>query len=62
LERREEQVLPGSKRGKGQGTGGEIAQTMYRHMNKCINNFLKKTEDTPLYLVFSYSCFFDNWR
>jgi hypothetical protein len=21
--------------------GGEVAQTMYTHMNKCINNFLK---------------------
>jgi hypothetical protein len=21
---------------------GEMAQTMYTHMNKCINNFLKK--------------------
>jgi hypothetical protein len=28
------------KRG-GWGKGGEMAQTMYTHMNKCINNFLK---------------------
>jgi hypothetical protein len=27
-----EQVLPGS------GGWGEVAQTMYTHMNKCINN------------------------
>jgi hypothetical protein len=25
-------------RGAGGGTGGEMAQTMYTHMNKCINN------------------------
>jgi hypothetical protein len=46
LEKRAEQFLPGSKRrGNGKrGHGGEITQTMYTHMNKCINNrkdFLK---------------------
>jgi hypothetical protein len=59
LEKRAEQVLPGSEegmggrgRGAGEGEGGdwgkksggqrgEMAQTMYIHMNKCINNFLK---------------------
>jgi hypothetical protein len=36
LEKRAEQVLPGSE-GVG-GQGGEMAQAMYTHMNKCINN------------------------
>jgi hypothetical protein len=30
LEKRAEEVLPGSK----EGWGGEMAQTMYSHMNK----------------------------
>jgi hypothetical protein len=38
LEKRAEQVLPGSKesgeRKREWGTGGEMAQTMYAHMNK----------------------------
>jgi hypothetical protein len=34
LEKRAEQVLPGSE---GDGEGGEEAQTMYTHINKCIN-------------------------
>jgi hypothetical protein len=33
LEKRAEQVLPGSERG-GVGTGGEMAQKMNEHMNK----------------------------
>jgi hypothetical protein len=40
LAKRTEQVLPGSggeERGL-RGQGGEVAQTMYTHMNKCINN------------------------
>jgi hypothetical protein len=49
LEKRAEQVLPGCE-GGGEivvggweagwegGRGGEVAQTMYTHMNKCINN------------------------
>jgi hypothetical protein len=43
LEKRREQVLPGSERGgeRGRWSGREreeVAQTMYTHMNKCINN------------------------
>jgi hypothetical protein len=43
LEKRAEQVLPRSKGGGreeegGQASGGEVVQTMYAHMNKCINN------------------------
>jgi hypothetical protein len=43
LEKRAEQVLPGSEGGGGEGEGDrkkgrEMAQTMYTHMNKCINN------------------------
>jgi hypothetical protein len=38
LDMKAEQVLPGSKedggRGRGQEAGGEMAQTMYAHMNK----------------------------
>jgi hypothetical protein len=35
LEKRAEQVLPGSEGVGGEGeSGGEIAQTMYTHMNK----------------------------
>jgi hypothetical protein len=38
LEKREEQVLPGSKGVEGEGgdrkQAGEMAQTMYVHMNK----------------------------
>jgi hypothetical protein len=45
LEKRAEQVLPGSE-GEGEwagevgdgGQGREMAQTMDTHMNKCINN------------------------
>jgi hypothetical protein len=42
LEKRAEQVLPGSEEAGEQR--GKVAQTMYTHMNKCINNkkmFLK---------------------
>jgi hypothetical protein len=46
LEKRVEQVLPGSEgsgeRGNGKGEEGEMPQTMYVHMNKCISNFLNK--------------------
>jgi hypothetical protein len=47
LEKRAEQVLPGSDGGwdKGKGSGGrgrEMAQTIYAHMNKCINDFKKE--------------------
>jgi hypothetical protein len=42
LEKRAEQVLPRSKGVGGQGRGwrqvGEMAQTMYTHMNKLIHN------------------------
>jgi hypothetical protein len=43
LEKRAKQVLPGSEGGgrereKGLGGKGEIAQTMYTHINKCIEN------------------------
>jgi hypothetical protein len=36
LEKMAEQVLPGSEGvgGRGKGQGGEMAQTMYAHMNK----------------------------
>jgi hypothetical protein len=36
LEKRVEQVLPGSKvfGGEREGEGGEVAQTMYENMNK----------------------------
>jgi hypothetical protein len=38
LEIRAEQVLPGSKGGRGkrvvEGAGGEMTQTMYAHVNK----------------------------
>jgi hypothetical protein len=40
LEKRVEQVLPGSERWA--GDGGEMAQTMYTHMNKHIKTKLKK--------------------
>jgi hypothetical protein len=43
LEKRAEQVLPGSEgRRKGKGgweQGEEMTQTKYTHINKCINNF-----------------------
>jgi hypothetical protein len=39
LEKRAEQVLPGSEGGWSEGgQGGEMAQTTYTHMNKCIYN------------------------
>jgi hypothetical protein len=38
LEKRAEQVLPGSMGERGGEQRGEVAQTMYTHMNKCINN------------------------
>jgi hypothetical protein len=41
LEKRAEHVLPGSEGVKGKREGGrgeEMAQTMYTHMNKYINN------------------------
>jgi hypothetical protein len=41
LEIRAEQVLPGSK-GVGEGQGGEMAQTMYAHLNKRIKKVKKK--------------------
>jgi hypothetical protein len=37
-QKRAEQVLPGSQGGwRVRGQGGEVAQTMYTHINKCIN-------------------------
>jgi hypothetical protein len=46
LEIRAEWILPGSKgvgmRGKGLGVGGEMAQTIYAHMNKQIKKKKKK--------------------
>jgi hypothetical protein len=36
LEKREEQVLPGRGEKGGEVQGGEMAQTMYTHMNKLI--------------------------
>jgi hypothetical protein len=47
FEKKTEQVLPGSKGVGGRRTGGgvqggEMTETMYTHMNKCINN--KKKE------------------
>jgi hypothetical protein len=40
LEKRAEKVLPGSEVGgrKGRGQGENVAQTMYAHVSKCINN------------------------
>jgi hypothetical protein len=51
--KREEQVLPRSDGGEGEeevgrGQGGEMAQTVYRHMNKCINNKKSKVSKTCL--------------
>jgi hypothetical protein len=46
LEKRAEQVLLRSEGGEGggrEGQGVEMAQTMYTHMNKCVNN--KKRKD-----------------
>jgi hypothetical protein len=43
--KRAEQVLPGSKGVGGGGQGGVVAQTMYRHMNKCKNNNKRKQKD-----------------
>jgi hypothetical protein len=41
LEKRAEQVLPGSEgdggKRRGWGAGGEMTQTVYAHMNKLIN-------------------------
>jgi hypothetical protein len=47
LGKRRDQVLPesegvGTEEEWGQQAGGEMAQTMYTHMNKCINNFKKR--------------------
>jgi hypothetical protein len=42
LEKRARQILPGNEGDGGGGQDGEVAQTMYMHMNKCKNN-LKKT-------------------
>jgi hypothetical protein len=51
LEKRADQVLPGSdgaggwggagRRGRGQRAGGEMAQTMHEHVNKLIKNLKK---------------------
>jgi hypothetical protein len=43
--KRAEQVLPGSEggRGRGWGTEGKVAQTMYTHMNKCKKNLKKNS-------------------
>jgi hypothetical protein len=53
LEKRAEQVLPGSVGGRGrwrQGAySGEMAQTMCIHMNKCINN-LKNFKSKNIYI------------
>jgi hypothetical protein len=42
LEKRAEQVLPGNEGGGGgeglEVQGREMVQTIYTHMNKCINN------------------------
>jgi hypothetical protein len=61
--KRVEQVLPGSKEGVegsgkgvgGGGQGGEVAQIMYTHMNKCKNNNKKKSRK----LVNELSCFYN---
>jgi hypothetical protein len=43
LEKRAEQVLPGSKGcERAGGRGREKAQTVYANMNKCINNIKKE--------------------
>jgi hypothetical protein len=47
LDKRAEQILPGSKEGGGEREGDreqrkERPQTMYTHMNKCINNLKNK--------------------
>jgi hypothetical protein len=39
LEKRTEQILPGSGDG---GKGGEVAQTMYTHLSKCENDKIKR--------------------
>jgi U3 small nucleolar RNA-associated protein 14 len=41
LEKREEHVLPGSGGWGNGGVGGEVAQTIYTHVNKCKNDKLK---------------------
>jgi hypothetical protein len=38
-------VRGGGREGRGRGYGGEMAQTMYAHMNKRIKKILKKTTD-----------------
>jgi hypothetical protein len=50
LEKKEKQILPVSERGSGKGKGnwgqgGEMAQTMYTHMNKCINNKMRNDRE-----------------
>jgi hypothetical protein len=46
LEKRAEQILPGSEGGggreRGQGAGGRNGQTMYVHLNKWINKQKEK--------------------
>jgi hypothetical protein len=54
-----ENLFPG---GRGQGTGGEVAQTMCTHMNKCKNSkkkgniFPKSKVDFPLGLHYTLKC------
>jgi hypothetical protein len=43
VEKSAEQILPGSE--EGGDKGGEMAQTMYTHINKCLNNFFKSSTE-----------------
>jgi hypothetical protein len=38
MEKKADRFCLQARRMKGQGTGGEVDQTMYARMNKCINN------------------------
>jgi hypothetical protein len=45
LEKKQNQEARGVRVGEGKGekrVGEDMAQTMYAHMNKCINNFKKQ--------------------
>jgi hypothetical protein len=61
LEKRAEQVLPGSgEEGEGgrEEREGEMAQTMYTHMNKCINklkNFKRASIHSKYFSIVSNS-------
>jgi hypothetical protein len=51
LEKKAKQVLPGSEwevGERGRVQGGEMAQTMYAHLNKCIKEKEKKKEHIKL--------------